>query len=421
MNRLRGFIYIQSVIKHSDQSSSNISSCLLWRNRTLLSKTRVLSVNFHCQNGPRQHGLFQDGRPTNNNNKRNHCMASPSVVTQNSLRRNYSATISDNAKTFNFIADAVEIASPAVVYVDVKIQQQGGAFFGGGVAQGAGSGFVVTDYGVILTNAHVVTNATSVDVKMASGDVHKADVIDIDPIADLAVLRINAGDKLSTVKLGNSATLRPGEWVIALGSPMNLSNTVTAGIVSAVHRGGKDIGLRKGDMKYIQTDAAINRGNSGGPLINLDGEVIGINTMTLLNTSGISFAVPIDRAKAFLLQALEKQDRGKSQQSFRRTARPYIGIKMMSLYPQIEGQLRQQIREFPDVSHGVLVVDVVQGSPAHKSGLQPYDVIVEVDDVIVSSSEQLHEFVRRGRDMNLKVMRSRNRKELLRITPILQR
>ena len=131
--------------------------------------------------------------------------------------------------------------------------------------------------------------------------------------------------------------------------------------------------------------------------------------------------MPIDRAKAFLLQALEKQDRGKSQPAFRKTARPYIGIKMMSLYPQIEGQLRQQIREFPDVSHGVLVVDVVQGSPAHKSGLQPYDVIVEVDDVIVSSSEQLHEFVRRGRDMNLKVMRSGNRKELLRITPILQR
>lgn len=169
MNRLRGFIYIQSVIKHSDQSSSNIFSCLLWRNRTSLSKTRVLSANFHRQNGPRQHGLFQDGRPTNNNNKRNHCM--PSVVTKNSLRRNYSATISDHAKSFNFIADAVEIASPAVVYVDVKIQQQGGGFFGGGVAQGAGSGFVVTDYGVILTNAHVVMNATSVDVKMASGDV----------------------------------------------------------------------------------------------------------------------------------------------------------------------------------------------------------------------------------------------------------
>jgi len=174
-------------------------------------------------------------------------------------------------------------------------------------------------------------------------------------------------------------------------------------------------------MKYIQTDAAINKGNSGGPLINLDGEVIGINTMTLMNTSGISFAVPIDRAKAFLLQSLEKQDRSKSQTVVKRAIRPYIGIKMMSLYPQIEQQLRQQIQEFPDVSHGVLVVEVVPGSPAQKGGLQPYDVITEVDDNIVSSSEQLHEFVKRGRDMNIKVMRHGNRKEMLRISPIMQR
>ena len=105
----------------------------------------------------------------------------------------------------------------------------------------------------------------------------------------------------------------------------------------------------------------------------------------------------------------------------KRAARPYIGIKMMSLYPQIEQQLRQQILEFPDISHGVLVVEVVPGSPAQRSGLQPYDVITEVDDVIVSSSEQLHEFVKRGRDMNIKVMRRGNRKEMLRISPIIQK
>ncbi|XP_065066934.1 serine protease HTRA1B-like [Rhopilema esculentum] len=347
------------------------------------------------------------------------------AVSKNSLashligRRYYTPT-GDHAKHFNFIADAVEIASPAVVYVEVAIQQQGGLFGGGGVAQGAGSGFIVTDYGVILTNAHVVTNSRSVSVKLASGDVHGAEILDIDPVADLAVLKIKPENKLPTIKLGNSATLRPGEWVIALGSPLNLSNTVTAGIVSTVHRGGRDIGLRKGDMKYIQTDAAINRGNSGGPLINLDAEVIGINTMTLLNTTGISFAVPIDRAKAFLLQALEKQDRGKTQTLVKKAQRPYIGIKMMSLYPQIEGQLRQQIQGFPDVSHGVLVVEVVPGSPAQRGGLQPYDVITEVEDVIVSSTEQLHEFVRRGREMNIKVTRPGNKRDILRISPILQ-
>ncbi len=130
--------------------------------------------------------------------------------------------------------------------------------------------------------------------------------------------------------------------------------------------------------------------------------------------------MPIDRAKAFLLQTLERQDRENSHLPIKRSARPYIGIKMMTLYPQLEEQLRQQISGFPDVAHGVLVVDVVQGSPAQKSGLQPYDVITEVDDVLVSSTEQLHEFVKRGRDMNVKLMRRGNRKELLRITPIMQ-
>ena len=170
MNRFRGFKPLENVIKHPDPFSSNILTCLLWKNCTLPSKTRVLSANLHSKNGPRQHGLFQDGRPMNNN-KRNHYMPVVTPVARNILRRNYSTSIADHAKNFNFIADAVEIASPAVVYVDVKIQQQGGGFFGGGVAQGAGSGFVVTDYGVILTNAHVVSNATSVDIKMASGDV----------------------------------------------------------------------------------------------------------------------------------------------------------------------------------------------------------------------------------------------------------
>ncbi len=138
------------------------------------------------------------------------------------------------------------------------------------------------------------------------------------------------------------------------------------------------------------------------------------------NFSGISFAVPIDRAKAFLLQSLERQDRKTSSQPIKRTKRPFIGIKMMSLYPQLEEQLRQQISGFPDVSHGVLVVDVVAGSPAQRSGVQPYDVITEVDGVIVSSAEQLHEFVKRGRDMDIKVVRRGNKKDSLRITPTKQ-
>ena len=143
-------------------------------------------------------------------------------------------------------------------------------------------------------------------------------------------------------------------------------------------------------------------------------------TVYLLYFTGISFAVPIDRAKAFLLQSLEKHER----QSLTRDAKPtpsraYIGIKMMTLAPEIQSQLRQQMQEFPDVHHGVLVVDVVHGSPAFRAGLRPYDVIIEIDGVIVSTSEQLHEFVSRGRDMNATVMRGSNQRQMLRITPVM--
>jgi len=325
----------------------------------------------------------------------------------------------ENTKQFNFIADAAEKASPAVVYIEVIGQQYG---YHSNQPIGSGSGFMVTDYGIILTNAHVVNQATQLNIKLKSNEILNGEVIDADPIADLAVVKITGQSrKFSTIQLGNSAKIRPGEWVVALGSPLNLSGTVTAGIVSSVHRGGKDLGLKKGDMKYIQTDAAINRGNSGGPLINLDGEVIGINTMTLLNTNGISFAVPIDRAKSFLLQALEKQDLVKSGRKSSTTAshRPYIGLKMMTLTPDIEYQLTQQFRNFPqDLSHGVLVVDVIHDSPSYRACLQPYDVIVEADNVMLSSSDSLTDFVARGREFDVTVIRGLSGNKItLRIKP----
>lgn len=350
---------------------------------------------------------------------RNICFASKVL---NSKSRN---VVNRPRKQFNFIANAAEKTAPAVVYIEIHNEAMRRY-----VSQardrkqqpvGAGSGFIVTDYGIILTNAHVVNQATSLKVQLPSSEIFDAHVIDTDPIADLAVLQINIkAQNLSTVSLGNSTNIRPGEWVVALGSPLNLSNTVTAGIVSAVHRGGKDLGLKKGTMNYIQTDAAINRGNSGGPLINLDSEVIGINAMTLLNTTGISFAVPIDRAKAFLLKSLEKQElrkSGKSPKTFGE-ARPYIGLKMMTLTPDIENQLRYQLASFPDVSYGVLVVDVVHNSPAYTAGLRPHDVIIEADGVMLSSTEHLSDFVNLSREFNITVLRGPNSQRVpLRVKP----
>ncbi|XP_006814929.1 serine protease HTRA2, mitochondrial-like, partial [Saccoglossus kowalevskii] len=172
-------------------------------------------------------------------------------------------------------------------------------------------------------------------------------------------------DNLSVLKLGKSDDLRPGEWVIAMGSPLSLSNTITCGIVSRVHRGSGELGMRNKDMKYIQTDAAINFGNSGGPLVNLDGEAIGINTLKV--TPGISFAIPIDYAKQFLVKLDEAQKTGtKHGREINLTPpRKYIGITMLTLTPSIIYELDQRMTDFPVVKSGVFVHSVTVGSPSH--------------------------------------------------------
>lgn len=194
----------------------------------------------------------------------------------------------------------------------------------------------------------------------------------LDAASDIAIVRVvdpPAADgplPLPVVALGSSAALRPGEWVLALGSPLHLRNTVTAGIVSCVDRKAAEIGLRGSFVAYLQTDCAINEGNSGGPLVNLDGAVVGISSMKALGAQGVSFAIPVDAAKTVVA----------SLRQHGRVVRPYLGVKLLELSPAVAAQMREREPGFPaNVERGVLVPAVVPGSPAARGGLRPGDVI----------------------------------------------
>nr|XP_021328006.1 serine protease HTRA2, mitochondrial-like [Danio rerio] len=165
-----------------------------------------------------------------------------------------------------------------------------------------GSGFIISSDDLIVTNAHVVANKRGVLVKLTNGETYNATVQDVDQAADIATIKINVKNLLPTLRLGKSSDVRQGEFVVAMGSPFSLKNTITSRIVSSAQRGSKELGLSNSNMDYIQMDATIDFGNSGGPLINLDGEVIGINTMKV--TAGISFAIPSDRV--FLDRSADK-------------------------------------------------------------------------------------------------------------------
>ncbi|XP_031720550.1 serine protease HTRA3-like isoform X2 [Anarrhichthys ocellatus] len=201
---------------------------------------------------------------------------------------------------FNFIADVVEKIAPAVVHIELFIRHP---LFGRHVRLSSGSGFIVTHSGVIVTNAHVVTTEAAVTgrpqlrVQLHDGDAYEASVRDLDRKADIATIKVDPQRKLPVLSLGRSADLRPGEFVVAIGSPFALQNTVTTGIVSTAQRDGKELGIKDSDIDYIQTDAIIN-----------DGEVIGINTLKV--TAGISFAIPSDRIRRFLTESQTKPSKG---------------------------------------------------------------------------------------------------------------
>ena len=239
--------------------------------------------------------------------------------------------------------------------------------------QGVGSGFIMSREGYILTNNHVVEDADQIKVNLAGGKEFNGKIIGRDPKTDLALIKIEAASELQPLKLGNSDDLKVGNWVVAVGSPFGLEQTVTAGIVSAK---GRVIGSGPYD-NFIQTDASINPGNSGGPLINLQGEVVGINTAIIASGQGIGFAIPINMAKEI---APQLQKRG-------HVTRGLLGVAIQDVTPELAKSLG--LKE----SKGALVSQVVPGGPADKAGIEQGDVIVNFDGQLVGDSKDLSRIV----------------------------
>jgi serine protease Do len=239
--------------------------------------------------------------------------------------------------------------------------------------QGVGSGFIMSRDGYILTNNHVVDDADQIKVKLSNGKEYEGKVVGRDPKTDLALVRIEGATDLHPLMLGNSEDLKVGSWVVAVGSPFGLEQTVTAGIVSAK---GRVIGSGPYD-NFIQTDASINPGNSGGPLINLKGEVVGINTAIIASGQGIGFAIPINMAKEIAPQLQEKGH----------VTRGWLGVSIQGMTPEIAKSLGLKEKK------GALVAQVVPGSPAEKAGIEQGDVIVEFDGKDVSDSTDLPRIV----------------------------
>jgi Do/DeqQ family serine protease len=235
--------------------------------------------------------------------------------------------------------------------------------------QGSGSGFIIDRAGYILTNNHVIEGAERITVTLADGRAFRAEVVGIDPAIDVALVRIPESPSLPEAPLGNSDELRAGEWVCAIGNPLGYVHSVTVGVVSFIGRKLYDQSLDD----YIQTDAAINLGNSGGPLINSRGEVVGINSALSPRGSNIGFAVPINQAKAILTQLKTKG----------RVSRGFIGVTLTDVTPGLQRALGLAVAE------GAMVQDVTPRSPAERAGLRPYDVIVRVEGHPVTSNQEL--------------------------------
>ncbi|MCU0539645.1 MAG: DegQ family serine endoprotease [Desulfobacterales bacterium] len=251
-----------------------------------------------------------------------------------------------------------------------------------------GSGFIIDREGHVVTNNHVIEDADQIKVKLGDEKEFDAQVVGRDPSTDLALLKIKAAQDLPVVKLGDSAQLKIGQWVVAIGSPFGLERTVTAGIVSAK---GRVIGSGPYD-DFIQTDASINPGNSGGPLINMKGEVVGINTAIVASGQGIGFAIPIDLAKGIIAQL----------KSGGEVTRGWLGVAIQDVSPEMADYYGVEAKK------GVFVADVFKGDPAEAAGIRPKDIIVEVNGQKVETTRQLTSLVANipvGQAVKVKVLR----------------
>jgi S1-C subfamily serine protease len=307
----------------------------------------------------------------------------------------------------SFVAEAVSKVGPAVVRIDTErtISQRVDPFFQDpsfrrffgddffpGVPQerrlrGQGSGFIIDANGIILTNAHVVDGVDKVTVLLKDGRTFEGKVQGADEVTDLAVVKID-GKNLPIAPLGDSSQVQVGDWAIAVGNPLGLDNTVTLGIVSTLHRSSAAVGIPDKRLDFIQTDAAINPGNSGGPLLNGQGEVIGINTAIRTDAMGIGFAIPINQAKTISAQLIAQG----------RVVHPYLGVRMATLTPELAAENNNDPNSaflIPEV-RGVLVVQVLPNTAAQKAGIRRGDVVTEVNGQAITSAEQLQLIVENG-------------------------
>jgi len=232
-----------------------------------------------------------------------------------------------------------------------------------------GSGFIIDRKGYIVTNNHVVENADEIKVKLANEKEFDAKIVGRDPKTDLALIKIAASSDLVPLKLGDSDALKVGTWVVAIGSPFGLEQTVTAGIVSAK---GRILGSGPYD-DFIQTDASINPGNSGGPLINMKGEVVGINTAIIASGQGIGFAIPINLADGIIAQLKASGE----------VTRGWLGVAIQDLTPELAEYYKVKDKK------GVLITHVFQGDPAEKGGIKAKDIIIKIDGKPVSTAREL--------------------------------
>lgn len=261
--------------------------------------------------------------------------------------------------------------------------------------QGQGSGFVISPDGYILTNNHVAENATTIKVKFPGGDEYVAKVVGTDPSSDVALLKIDVKKEMAYLKLGDSDKTRVGDWVMAVGNPLGLGHTVTAGIISGKER---DISANLQE-EFLQTDASINPGNSGGPLVGMNGEVLGMNTAIVSGANSVGFAIP----SSYLQHIVEQlRDNGK-------VARGYLGVNMSSL--------SEEGKKLLGIPGGALLVTVEDSSPAGKAGLKEGDVVLKIDDEKIEDQRDLlraiagktpgtkvHiEFLRQGKPQSLDV------------------
>ncbi|MBE9041488.1 trypsin-like peptidase domain-containing protein [Oscillatoriales cyanobacterium LEGE 11467] len=317
----------------------------------------------------------------------------------------------------NFVTEVVDLVGPAVVRIDTQRTVSNRfenefndpffqPFFRGQtpsqpeVQSGTGSGFILEANGQIVTNAHVIEGADVVSVTLKDGRRFEGRVVGRDSVTDVAVVQIDA-DNLPVVTLGDADNLQPGEWAIAIGNPLGLDNTVTTGIISATGRSSSQVGVPDKRVQFIQTDAAINPGNSGGPLLNQNGEAVGMNTAILQGAQGLGFAIPIDTVKQIADQLATK---GKAEH-------PYLGIQMLTLTPQMKEHINRDPRAGLRVNEdrGVLIVQVVPNSPADRAGLRSGDIVKTINGNSVTTTDDVQQSVSKvtvGSELQLELERN---------------